>query len=272
MGNQLWSYSPYIAHAKNTGQRVVIFGLRGYRHLFPSLDQYDFIWVAPPRLSRVVNHLSWRLKTIGVKKMNIKIPGIPLRIMFSWNAPNFHALQKENASFIREVFALPDPPANFRKTNESRKASETIIGIHIRRGDYKQWRGGKYFYEFSHYKKIAEHLRNQINKEESKKGEKRVRFFLSSNEDLTHFIPELPDSFSYPGQSAVEDLACLSACDYIFGPSSTFSMWASYYGNVPLRILDPGENTISIDEFEPIIAFSQFASRRYVPVDDDVSG
>lgn len=198
--------------------------------------------------------------------MNIKIPGIPLRIMFSWNATNFHALQKENAPFIREVFALPEPPANFRKMNE------IIIGIHIRRGDYKQWKGGKYFYEFSHYKKIAEHLRNQIYKEESKKGEKRVRFFLSSNEDLTHFIPELPDSFSYPGQSAVEDLACLSACDYIFGPSSTFSMWASYYGNVPLRILDPGEHTISLDEFEPIIALSQFASRRYVPVDDDVSG
>lgn len=115
MCNQLWSYSPYIAHAKNTGQRVVIFGLRGYRHLFPSLDQYDFIWVAPPRLSRVVNHLSWRLKTIGVKKMNIKIPGIPLRIMYSWNAPNFHALQKENASFIREVFALPDPPPIFER-------------------------------------------------------------------------------------------------------------------------------------------------------------
>ena len=115
MCNQLWSYSPYIAHAKNTGQRVVIFGLRGYRHLFPSLDQYDFIWVAPPRLSRVVNHLSWRLKTIGVKKMNIKIPGIPLRIMYSWNAPNFHAPQKENASFIREVFALPDPPPIFER-------------------------------------------------------------------------------------------------------------------------------------------------------------
>jgi hypothetical protein len=30
----------------------------------------------------------------------------------------------------------------------------------------------------------------------------------------------------------------LAACDLILGPPSTFSIWASYYGQVPLMQLD----------------------------------
>jgi hypothetical protein len=35
--------------------------------------------------------------------------------------------------------------------------------------------------------------------------------------------------------SAVEDLYSLARCDYLLGPPSTFSLWASFYGNVPLH-------------------------------------
>lgn len=32
----------------------------------------------------------------------------------------------------------------------------------------------------------------------------------------------------------VEDLYALAECDYLIGPPSTFTVWASFYGNVPL--------------------------------------
>jgi hypothetical protein len=30
------------------------------------------------------------------------------------------------------------------------------------------------------------------------------------------------------------DLYSLARCDYVFGPPSTYSQWASFYGNKPL--------------------------------------
>ncbi|MCW3058345.1 MAG: hypothetical protein JWQ02_166, partial [Capsulimonas sp.] len=41
----------------------------------------------------------------------------------------------------------------------------------------------------------------------------------------------------------------LSECDYILGPPSTFTAWASFYGQKPLyKILEP-EAAVSLDDF-----------------------
>jgi hypothetical protein len=58
-------------------------------------------------------------------------------------------------------------------------------------------------------------------------------------------VPLRPDVFGdlevHPGgANALEDLYALAGCDRLIGPPSTFSSWASYYGDVPIyRILDP---------------------------------
>jgi len=36
----------------------------------------------------------------------------------------------------------------------------------------------------------------------------------------------------------IEDLYLLGYCDYIVGPNSSFSQWASFWGGVPLHVLD----------------------------------
>ena len=38
--------------------------------------------------------------------------------------------------------------------------------------------------------------------------------------------------------SSMGDLYALAECDYILGPPSTFSKWASFYGNKPLFHLE----------------------------------
>jgi hypothetical protein len=43
------------------------------------------------------------------------------------------------------------------------------------------------------------------------------------------------------------------------GPPSTFSMWASFYGNVPLRILKYKEEKINLGEFKIISAVDIFS-------------
>ncbi|HAX17707.1 MAG TPA: hypothetical protein DCY00_03825 [Actinobacteria bacterium] len=51
----------------------------------------------------------------------------------------------------------------------------------------------------------------------------------------------------------IEDLYSLALCDYIFGPPSTFSMWASFYGEVPLRFITNPDTDLSLDKFKKII-------------------
>jgi hypothetical protein len=45
-------------------------------------------------------------------------------------------------------------------------------------------------------------------------------------------------------------MCALAKCDYIFGPLSTFSMWASFYGNHPMLSLDRGNQRIERDHFQ----------------------
>ena len=48
----------------------------------------------------------------------------------------------------------------------------------------------------------------------------------------------------------LEDMYSLAKCDFIIGAISTYSTWASFYGNVPLyRIYNP-ENAVSLDKFK----------------------
>ena len=59
-------------------------------------------------------------------------------------------------------------------------------------------------------------------------------------------------------RSDIEDLYALSICDYILGPPSTFSMWASFYGGVPLRFIKHSNDKIFLREFSRIISQDVF--------------
>jgi len=104
------------------------------------------------------------------------------------------------------------------------------IGVHIRRKDYRVWQGGRYFFGDEVYCKMMRQVARELD----------ARFILFSDEalDMTHFTGL--DCIRAQG-SAVEDQWLMSRCDYLMGPPSTFSGWASYYGQVPrATITDPG--------------------------------
>jgi len=92
----------------------------------------------------------------------------------------------------------------------------------------------------------------------------RVRFLLFSNEP----IAEADFAGFDTGRSSdhpVEDLYALAGCDYIIGPISTYSMWASFYGRVPLLHLHRPDQPIgSLDDF--MVFEDQVDSRRWEPI------
>jgi hypothetical protein len=77
---------------------------------------------------------------------------------------------------IRELFALSkDIEGKVTvQLQDMRKHCDILIGVHIRRGDYKEFKNGEYYYTDEQYIDTCEKLKNIING--------RVGFVLSSND------------------------------------------------------------------------------------------
>ncbi len=124
---------------------------------------------------------------------------------------------------------------------EARKGVDLLLGVHIRQGDYKDWQGGKYYYETSRYHRWMQQAQMLW-------PEQKVGFLVCSNSPLSASdFPGCAVAFG-PGDP-VADLYCLAACDRLIGPPSTFSLWASFYGRAPLHMLERAEQDLHPETF-----------------------
>ena len=143
--------------------------------------------------------------------------------------------------------------AYFRPTEESEQVSrhavaalrlnaDLVVGVHIRRGDYRGWKDGQFFFETSHY---ADWMREMAALFPGRK----IAFLVCSNEPRVQSeFPGLTVGFG-PGTS-VGDLYALAECDFILGPLSTFTQWASFYGNKPLFHLRDHNTRLELAHFQ----------------------
>ena len=136
------------------------------------------------------------------------------------------------------------------------------VGIHIRRGDYKDYLGGRYFFSDDVYLNVINDFRKQMDAEG-----KRVRFLICSNDNIT-ITDKSNDIFSIQGSNGITDLYALSCCDYIIGPPSSYSQWASFYGNVPLRFLLDTNSSVSIDNYSRIVTFNKFENGKILKFEE----
>ncbi len=119
---------------------------------------------------------------------------------------------------------------------------DLVIGIHIRLGDYKYFQDGKYYYAPEEYRSFMEQISLLFPR-------KNVRFLICSNTNQT------VDTFNnfnifFGSGHLIEDLYLLARCDYIFGPPSTFTKWASFYGNVPLGVIENRSQKLQLNHCE----------------------
>ena len=131
--------------------------------------------------------------------------------------------------------------------------ADIVVGVHIRRGDYATWNNGRFLYSLEEYHgfmlRLQEYYQN-----------KKVAFFISSNESfsLNQFKGCICQRFDKESSGAILDLYTLSICDYIIGPFSTYSRWASFFGEVPLCFLEEKNQQFASDSFSKIIDFFHF--------------
>lgn len=149
----------------------------------------------------------------------------------------------KHADKIRDYFT---PLEKYRNNvsnliSHIRKSSQVIVGVHIRHGDYKEHLKGKYFYDIDKYIQMMEKVRKLFMEQE-------VAFLICSNseQDKNKFAKF---SFTFGTNHIIEDMYSLAQCDYIIGPPSSYSMWAAFYGRVPLYAIEDPDADISFDSF-----------------------
>ena len=125
------------------------------------------------------------------------------------------------------------------------KEVDIVVGVHIRYGDYRTFEGGKYFYNLDIYNTKMIEIENAF-------PEKRIGFFVASNEhiDLSFFRDR--KVFTLPNSNATKDLYCLRLCNYLIGAPSTFSAWASYLASTEIYFIEDVNNVVNKSSFASI--------------------
>ncbi len=116
------------------------------------------------------------------------------------------------------------------------------VAIHIRRGDYKTWEGGRYYYEDKDYLRFITRMRQLVKDELGKDS----LFYLFTNDQV--YLEGLGITVS--DNPWYIDQFVMSRCDYIIGPPSTFSLWASYTGRTPFYHVKDKDYDFSFKDFE----------------------
>jgi hypothetical protein len=123
------------------------------------------------------------------------------------------------------------------------RSTGPLVGVHLRRRDYRTFVGGKFFYEDDVYRDAISRL------DAGWEGPETPQFILVCEEPIeTKNFKISGVTFFGPG-SVCFDQALLAACDFIFGPPSTFSGWVSFLHGVPRAEIRKAKQLISWADF-----------------------
>ncbi|CAN5440076.1 hypothetical protein BH11BAC3_BH11BAC3_47740 [soil metagenome] len=276
--NQLWSYTNIIAIARECKVKVVIILGEEYFEMFnvvkiatgniiiikeKSVCAKILRWVAHfARNKEKMKPMFSALKLFNIRfiygyveeeKLKTKYKKRGLNFILSWHQRNNHNFFYNNRLFIQK---LVSPTINIKQEVDEcmqslKQAYGIIVGVHLRKGDYINFKEGRYFFSdatyLSYMIQMSALLKNN-----------NILFYLFSNEKIIKLNFKGVSIFCKDNQPASGDLWAMSQCNYIMGPPSTFSMWASFWQQCPLRFLENENELLSLDQFKTVVAQNIF--------------
>jgi hypothetical protein len=283
LANRLILFANFIALAEEQGHRLINFTFHSYAGLFEATRRNIYCrYPAPKRRSwmdvvpgvapliqktRVFYHLTRAacvlnqrfpifgsaavtlLEPDGCQTLFLDSPEFQERIrpakivfVYGWRfrAPD---LVRKHGDKIREYFR---PIAEYEQASRQaverlRQKADIVVGVHVRLGDNWKWRGGKYYFPVSQHGVWMRELAGRF-------PGRKVSFLICSDEPRNEAeFPGLSVGLG-PG-SAVGDLYALAQCDYIMGPPSTYTQWASFYGEKPLLQFGNSNDPAPLEKF-----------------------
>ncbi|QIF02946.1 hypothetical protein G5S37_15930 [Roseimicrobium sp. ORNL1] len=121
-----------------------------------------------------------------------------------------------------------------------------LVGIHVRRGDYAEYLGGRYYFDHAQYREMMLQVVKLL-------SPRQVHFIVASDERIPEQLVSGMSSTLLDG-TEIEDLYALARCRIVIGPPSTYSEWAAFYGGGDLLVFT-GQPPQSLDlKGEPFFA------------------
>lgn len=179
------------------------------------------------------------LRTLETKR-NVVVEGWEVR---------FYDLFLKYREEITALFAFKPAIVNQVKgyLNDSEQGQPLRLGVHIRRGDYKTWQGGKFYYGDEVYVSL-------IRQFAALHADRPLAVYVCGNDpqlDRQAYIDALPGAkVSFPQGNPAEDLCLLSECDYLIGAPSTFTLVASMYRDLPLYWIESADEPLAEPSFK----------------------
>jgi hypothetical protein len=274
LGNRLFRFAHFIGSAREHGFGLMNPAFDEYAEYFEATDRDLFcryparrsLVKGSPRARRLLYHTCYyaarALVKVGIRSKTLRTISLDWEETLDLCAPEFlssvkrrrilfmqgwqfnaHSALARHADAIRDYFR---PREEFRANvsaliGRARTLGDVLVGVHIRHGDYRTHRDGKYFYELETYGALMEHVRGLF-------PDRKVAFLICSNAEQDEKILSRFNHLTGTGH-LIEDLYALAECDYILGPPSTYTMWASFYGGVPLYTIEDPRTMPSLDNF-----------------------
>lgn len=147
--------------------------------------------------------------------------------------------------FINKYSLLPVfyKENSFYKTfSQINRKEFEVIGVHIRRGDYRYWQNGKYYFSDDVYQNYMDNLTEKV----AVHSHKKPFFIIFSNEPVS--LAQRENMLISHNEWYIDHML-MSQCDRLIGPPSTFSLWASYIGKVNYYHFKDGSGIIHWENF-----------------------
>lgn len=259
--NRFWGYLDSVSWAILNRKKVIILYWDRNIKYFTPLRKSPY--VSFPLYSE------WIVKHFGDEKARKYVLWIVDNIFFHWFFNNFKTIfglvqivrgwstrnmignHQKVGQFVYDQF-LPNEDIIYKVDqvfDKRRTGVDTIVGVHIRKGDYKYWLDGRYYYEDEAYESFMSQMETLL-------APRKVSFFISTNGEVSDIITKNHQTFRIEQGNMAHDLYGLSCCDYIMGPPSTFSKWAALVGNVPLCHIGNSNQQLTLDDFSYSVALS----------------
>ncbi len=274
LGNRLFFFSYVLSLAMKLGGRVANPGFIDYAESFTATSGDALSrWPARPSAlrGRWLGQMICSFQTFAlrvVNRLHLAPPGVLIlglhenrtaeyrldhppfldslraaRVVFIGGWLELRHVHFEQPERIRAHFA---PVARHRAAvaaliAEARAHCEVLIGVHVRQGDYVEFLGGRFLFPTEVYVRAMKATAALF-------PGRKTGFLVCSNTPQHIADPALSYVINGTGQT-IEDLYALAGCDYLIGPPSTFSLWASFYGQVPLWEIHDAESTPTLGGF-----------------------
>jgi hypothetical protein len=173
------------------------------------------------------------------KRMNV----CELTYLAGWRIADWALVRKHESAIRALMRPSPSILIKARRTVEwLRSRADFLVALHIRRGDYRDFDGGRFFYDLAQY-------RDWIGQIAALELNSSIGLLVCGDEKLDeHLLADLrcpwilSEGSVNCGGLPVTSLVEMSMTDLIVGPPSTFSVYAAFLGRVRMLPLEvPGQ-------------------------------